>query len=366
MIWNWQQKDWPRFKYDAARMAPLEMQFIKGEGLLLGAFKHLNEDDKNTLKIDIISNEAVKTSEIEGEYLNRESVQSSIRREFGLQVDDYKALPSEQGIAQMMVDIYQSFNAPLTHEKLFSWHKMVTCGRDDLNDIGKYRTHIEPMQVVSGYYHKPKVHFEAPPSAMLNKEMKTFIEWHEKTAPQGTHPLPALTRAGIAHLYFVCIHPFEDGNGRIGRGISEKVLAQTFGEPTLIALSHIIQKHRKDYYNALECANKSNEINDWLNYFAHTALNAQAYTQIYIEFLIGKTKLYDRLRGKLNERQEKVLTRMFKEGPEGFKGGLSADNYLSITRTSRATATRDLNELVTLKALQKTGKNRSTRYTLNY
>jgi Fic family protein len=365
MKWNWQQDDWPKFSYDKSKLEALETQFLKSEGILLGAFKHLNEDDKNTLKIDIICNEAIKTSEIEGEYLNRDSVQSSIRRQFGLQADNRKSSPSEQGIAEMMVDLYQTFNAPLTHEKLFAWHKMVTSGRDDLTDIGRYRTHAEPMQVISGYYNKTKVHFEAPPSSAMTKEMGTFMNWFKDTAPAGNTPLPALTRSGMAHLYFVCIHPFEDGNGRIGRGISEKALAQTFGEPTLIALSHTIQKHRKDYYNELEYANKSNEITSWLVYFAKTILDAQTYTQTYIEFLIGKTKLYDRLRGKLNERQDKALARMFKEGPEGFAGGLSADNYLSITRTSRATATRDLNELVEMDALSKTGERRHTRYHLN-
>jgi Fic family protein len=365
MKWNWQQVDWPEFTYDKAQLEPLEAQFLKSEGILLGAFKHLSQDDKDTIKIDIISNEAIKTSEIEGEFLNRESVQSSIRRQFGLQTDNRKSSPPEQGIAEMMVDLYQTFQEPLTHEKLFAWHRMITNGRTDLVDIGRYRTHPEPMQVVSGYHGKTNVHFEAPPSAGLDTEMSAFMEWFNRTSPNGSAPLPALTRCGIAHLYFVCIHPFEDGNGRVGRGIAEKSLAQTFGEPTLIALSNTIFKHRKDYYNALEQANKRNEITQWLLYFSNTILDAQRYTETYIEFLIDKTKLYDHLRGKLNERQEKVLARMFKEGPEGFLGGLSADNYLTITKTSRATATRDLQELVELGALKKTGERRHTRYYLS-
>ncbi len=365
MQWNWQQADWPHFTYVSSKLERLEAQFLKSEGLLLGAFKHLSDNDKDTLKIDIIANEAMTTSEIEGEFLNRDSVQSSIRRQFGLQSDARKSLPSEQGIAEMMVDLYQSFQAPLSHEKLYEWHRMVTLGRDDLKDIGRYRTHEEPMQVVSGYLHRLKVHFEAPPSASMANEMGTFITWFNDTAPGGKTPLPALTRAGIAHLYFVCVHPFEDGNGRVGRAIAEKALAQTFGEPTLIALAHTILKHRKDYYDALEWSNKDINIDDWLKYFADTVLEAQQYTQTYIEFLIGKTKLYDRLRGKLNDRQEKALARMFKEGPDGFKGGLSADNYLTITRTSRATATRDLAELVDMGALVKSGELRHTRYYLN-
>jgi len=365
MRWNWQQPDWPNFKYDPAQLKDFEAQFLKKEGMLLGAFQHLSGEDKKTLTIEIISTEAVKTSEIEGEYLNRESVQSSVRRQFGLHTESRNILPAEQGIAEMMMDLYRSYGEPLTESKLFSWHRMVTKGRHDLKDIGRYRTHEDPMQVVSGYVHKPIVHFEAPPSFMMKKEMDRFINWFNNTAPTGGAPLAALAHAGIAHLYFVCIHPFEDGNGRIGRAIAEKALAQSLGEPTLIALSHRIEKHKKAYYEALEKANKFNEVTDWLIYFSKTILAAQHYTQRYIEFLIDKTRLFDKLRDNLNNRQNKVLARMFREGPEGFEGGLSAENYISITKTSRATATRDLHELVEMGALSRTGERKHTRYYLS-
>lgn len=361
MTWNWQQADWPNFRYDSSQLEGFEAQFLKREGLLLGAFKHLDEDDKATLRIEVISTEALKTSEIEGEYLNRDSVQSSVRRQFGLQTDHRKTSPSEEGIAEMMVNLYQTYADLLSHSTLFSWHTMLTKGRHDLQDRGTYRTHPEPMQVVSGYVHKPTIHFEAPPSAQMDKEMDQFIQWFNG---RDRH-LPALSYSGMAHLYFVCIHPFEDGNGRIGRAIAEKALAQALGEPTLIALSYTIEKHKKAYYNALEKANKSNEVTDWLVYFSKTILEAQDYTQKYIEFLIEKTKMYDRVRGDLNERQKKVLSRLFHEGPEGFKGGLSAENYISITKTSRATATRDLHELVSMNVLTKTGERKHTRYILN-
>lgn len=143
-----------------------------GAGLLFGAFKHLNEEDKRQLTIELISNEALKTSEIEGEYLDRDSLQSSIRRQFGLIADNRKISPAEQGIAEMMVDVYRNFEAPLSHAMLFEWHKMLTNGRRDLNDIGRYRTHNEPMQIVSGAIHAPKVHFEAPPSSQMMPEME--------------------------------------------------------------------------------------------------------------------------------------------------------------------------------------------------
>lgn len=361
MKWNWQQKDWPDFTYDSAKIEVLEKEFLKASGMLIGAFSHLSEEDGNQIKIDLISNEALKTSEIEGEYLNRDSLQSSIRRAFGLDSDRRKIPPSEQGIADMMIDLYESFDKKLSNKTLFVWHEMLCTGRRDLHDIGKYRTHNEPMQVVSGPLHKPNIHFEAPPSSQMEKEMDGFIKWFN--ASRDT--LNPLTRASIAHLYFVCIHPFEDGNGRIGRAIAEKALAEYLGYPTLIALSCTIEKHKKSYYDALEEANKSNEITGWILYFAKTILEAQKYSQSQVEFLIAKTKFFDKFKNQLNERQTKVILRMFREGIDGFEGGLSADNYIKISGTSRATATRDLQDLVEIGAFSKTGELKSTRYYLN-
>jgi Fic family protein len=221
------------------------------------------------------------------------------------------------------------------------------------------------MQVVSGAIHAPKVHFEAPPSADVPSEMTRFINWFNRTGPGGTEPLPALTRAGIAHFYFVCIHPFEDGNGRIGRAIAEKALAQNLGRPTLTALAATILAKRKGYYEALERNNTETEITDWLSWFAATVIEAQRRTMALIEFLIDKTRLLDRLSGLLNERQQKVLVRMLREGPQGFAGGLSASNYISITEATTATATRDLADMVTKGALVREGERRHARYHIN-
>jgi Fic family protein len=365
MAWNWQKNDWPRFTFKKPAIADLEARFSHQSGIFLGALKHVSTDDKNTLVVDLMSTEALKTSEIEGEILSRDSLQSSIRRNFGLDANNQKIPPAEQGIAEMMVDLYKTFNKPLSHDRLFAWQKMLMKGRRDINALGAYRTHEAPMQVVSGAIHKPKVHFEAPPSKAMNREMTQFIKWFNDTAPDGNNPLPPLTRAGTAHLYFVCIHPFEDGNGRIGRALAEKVLSQCLGQPTLIALSYTIQERKKAYYESLEKNNKTSEITAWLDYFAKTILDAQGYTQKLIDFLIGKSRLYEKLRGKMNERQEKVIACMFREGPDGFKGGLSAEKYLSIAKTSRATATRDLQDLVEKSALLKTGERKYTRYWLN-
>jgi Fic family protein len=220
------------------------------------------------------------------------------------------------------------------------------------------------MQVVSGSVHEPNVHFEAPPSWRVQSEMKRFISWFLRTAPGREEPLPALTRAGIAQLYFG-IHPFEDGNGRIGRAIVEKALAQSLGQPTLTGLATTILARRKSYYEALEAANKENEITRWLMWLAGVAIEAQRRAIALVEFLIDKTKLLDRLKGQLNERQENALLRMFREGPEGFKGGLSAGKYSRITGASPATTTRDLADLVEKGTLVREGERRCARYWLS-
>jgi len=362
MNWNWQQPDWPNFAWDKVRFAKAEERFLVEAGECIGAIKHLTSDDRNQLTVEAMSTEAVTTSEIEGEILDRASVQSSIRNQLGLGTDKKRIAPAEQGIAEMMVDLRQSFAAPLSDEMLFAWHRMITSGRRDLKDIGRYRTGEEPMQVISRAVYAPKVHFEAPPSSTVPAEMARFIEWFKHTAPDGVEPLPALTRAGIAHFYFVSIHPFEDGNGRIGRAIAEKALAQNLGYPTLMALAATILIKRKAYYEALEANNKQNEITPWLSWFAATSIEAQRRAIALVEFSIDKTRLLDRLRDQLNERQQKALLRVLREGPEGFEGGLSASKYIGMTGASAATATRDLADLVAKGALLRGGERRHARY----
>lgn len=365
MKWNWQQSDWPDFRWESANLAALETQFLRQSGVVIGTVRHLGDDDRASVTIDVMTGEAVKTAEIEGELLSRDSVQSSLRRQFGLETDHRRIPPAERGIADMMMALYRDFASPLTEQTLGDWHRMVMNGRQDVAAVGRYRDHDDPMQVVSGPLHRPKVHFEAPPSAAMQREMARFLTWYADTAPDGIRPLPGLTRAGLAHLYFVSIHPFEDGNGRMARAIAEKALSQVIGQPSLIALSQTIQRSRSAYYDALEAANKANEVTGWLVYFANTVIDAQAYSLTLIEFLVAKTKFHDRFRGRLNARQERAITRMFHEGPDGFKGGLSAANYITITDASRATATRDLQELVEMGALKQTGALKSTRYHLS-
>ena len=362
MTWNWQQPDWPDFRWEPNRLAKAEEKFVRETGIFLGTARHLQPGDRDQLRVEVMSSEALTTSAIEGEILNRDSVQSSIRRQLGLAADNRRVQPAERGVSELMVNLYRGFAEPLADPVLFGWYGMLMQGRKDLRHPGGYRTDSQPMQVVSGSADNHRVHFEAPPSRTLAKEMKAFMRWFNRTAPDGREPLPALTRAGIAHLYFVSVHPFEDGNGRIGRAISEKALAQGLGQPALTALAATILAKRKGYYAALEGANQGNEITEWLCWFAEVAIEAQQRTTRRVEFLIEKTQLLARLRGELNARQEKALLRVLREGPEGFRGGLSANNYMTITGTSAATATRDLADLVAKGALRRMGEHRYARY----
>jgi Fic family protein len=361
-VWNWQMPEWPEFGYDEHRIRPLEAEFLHRSGVHVGSFLHLNPQDQELLRTELLSDEALQTSKIEGELLDRDSVQSSIRRLFGLSGDGRKSSPAEQGISELQVDVYRNFAGVLTDEKLFEWHRMVVRGRWDLKEIGQYRQHQEPMVIVSGAIHDPVIHYEAPPSRQVAGEMKRFIEWFNRPL---TGPLGGLARAGIAHLWFESIHPFEDGNGRIGRAIAEMALSQALSQPTLVALSIVLEKHRKQYYEELGLASRTMELTGWLDFFGSMVLEAQEQSLRKIGFLVKKTQFFERYRGLLNERQEKVLSRMFREGEDGFKGGLSSKNHIRITGCSPATATRDLAALVELGAMVRTGELKNARYFLN-
>jgi Fic family protein len=364
-MWNWQQDNWPEFVWEPARLARTEALFREGAGVVIGASKHLSAEERRSLSIELMSHEAVDTSAIEGEPLDRDSVQSSIRRHLGLDSDRRRASAAEAGIAEMMVDLYEQSANPLVEATLFRWHRLVVNGRTDLKDVGRYRTHADPMQIVSGPLHAPKVHFEAPPSQEVAGQMARFWRWLERSAPKGEAPVPPVTRAGLAHLWFESIHPFEDGNGRIGRAISETILAQGLASPAVTGMASTLLKHRKAYYAELERAHRELEITDWLLWFAAKTLEAQQDTLRQVEFVLQKARLLERVRHRLNQRQERALLRLFAAGPDGFLGGMSAANYMKITGAPPATATRDLAALTAKEAVRRTGENKATRYHLN-
>ena len=276
MTWNWQRPDWPKFSWDQERLKRAEEVFLVQSGVVEGVVRHLDEADREQLTIEAISSEALTTSEIEGEILDRASIQSSIRKQLGLPTEEWRATPAERGVAELMVDLYRSFAQPLSREVFFRWHRILLGGRRDMSDVGHYRTSNEAMQIVSGPIHLPRVHFEAPPSSEVPEQMEQFIAWFNRTAPDGADSLPGLTRAGIAHLHFESIHPFEDGNGRIGRAICEKALSQRLGRPTLTALAATMLLRRKAYYTALEAGSKYVKITSWITWFAGTTIIAAA------------------------------------------------------------------------------------------
>lgn len=362
MVWNWQLPEWPKFIYDPSLIAQKERQFLLNSGQTVAFFRNIGEEERNQFIVEILSLEGLESSRIEGEILERESLQSSIKKHFGLQMDRGELRGSkERGMAELLCRVYETYDDPLTHQMLWDWHAMLFREQPGLEEYGQYRTHQEPMQIVSGRLDSRKVFYEAPPSERVPLEMERFIEWYNASRAKQ----PALERAALAHVYFECIHPFKDGNGRIGRILSEKILSLEIGQPTLIAVSRVIEKQRKRYYAELERCNRTLAVPGWVDFFAEVIIQAQADAMQLLYFLIEKSKMLIALSGKINPRQEKALLRMFAEGIEGFSGGLSAENYIAITKTSRATATRDLSDLVEKGALIKTGELRHTRYWLH-
>ncbi len=360
---NWQRRDWPDWRHDREVLAGREDRFLLGAGRLIEAWSHLADEDRTVASVDIVTAEAMKTSEIEGEYLDRASVRSSVRHAFGLSAVRRRGA-AESGIADLLTDAFATWKDPLDEDALHRWHRMVCRGRDDLSDIGRWRRGGDPMQVVSGPVHRPRVHFEAPPAERMPDEMARFVAWFNATGPDGANPTRALARAGLAHLYFVSVHPYEDGNGRIARALGEKALAQAIGHPSLVALSVRIEKSRGEYYRQLEASNKTLDATAWLDWFAGIVLESQIRTLDLIDHLILKSRTMDRLRDRINERQTRALLRMFDAGPEGFEGGMSASNYMRITDASPATARRDLAALVELGVLTRSGERKGTRYRL--
>jgi len=367
MNYNWQQPDWKNFSYSLTNMEENLFVFTEQAGQLKGLLKAMPVISQQETIIEILVSEAIKTSEIENEYLSREDVTSSIKNNLGFYklekpVKDVLA----RGVSKLMTEVRNTYSHPMTEESLKNWHRYLFTQKTHLT-VGEWRSHNEPMQVISGTIGREIIHFEAPPSSDVPKNMKAFIQWFNKTAPEGQQPIKyAPVRAAIAHLYFETIHPFEDGNGRIGRAIADKALSQTLGFSLLLSLSEVIESNRKAYYDALKNAQKNNEITNWILYFLNVIIDAQQKAELVIEFTLKKATFFDLYKDKLNERQLKCINRMFKEGATGFEGGMTAKKYMRICRTSKATATRDLKKLEETNAFKVYGGGRNTHYKLNF
>lgn len=366
--YNWQQSNWPQFSFSLEKVEDDLLVFSEKVGRVSGVLEAFSEETRMEAIVDIILAEAIKTSEIEGEYPNRKEVLSSIRKNLGLHGSvEYIKDKSAAGLGELMIDVRKTVKEPLTEKKLFAWHKMLL-GENKNIAVGCWRSHEDPMQVISGPIGKQKVHYEAPPSRQVPALMNAFIKWFNDTSPGGNLEIKkAPVRAAIAHLYFETIHPFEDGNGRIGRAIAEKALSQTIGRPVMLSLSRTIEAHKNDYYASLEKAQRSNEVTAWVEYFTKTALDAQIEAERQIDITLRKTKFFDKYKDQLNDRQRIVINRMLEEGPGGFIGGMNARKYIGITKTSKATATRDMQQLLEIEAFVLAGKagGRSTSYQIN-
>lgn len=365
MRYIWQHKDWPLFQYEEEDVADLLYHFYEKLGHVTAAIKALPEKVQSDMVVDIMVAEAVKSSQIEGEVLSLPDVKSSIRNNLGLnKVEEKVGDKRAGGMGKLMTEVRKSSSDPLAEEALFDWHRMLFEGNSSLL-VGGWRTHPEPMQVVSGGMGRERVHFEAPPSKEVPREMKKFIEWFNDTAPGGAKEIKrAPVRAALVHLYFETVHPFEDGNGRIGRVLAEKALSQSVGRPVLLSLSRTIEAEKGAYYTALETAQRDNGLMDWLTYFVGVVVAAQEEAVAQVDYSLKKAGFFQRFKTVLNERQHAVIQRMMDEGPGGFRGGMNARKYVGITKTSKATATRDMQDLVEKGIFLPVGGGRSARYEL--
>lgn len=363
---NWQYSEWPRFSYSLDHLEERFLSFVQKSGHLSGKLQALSPSDNLERVLQLMVDEAVTTSEIEGEVVSKLDVLSSIQRNLNIHPavsssGDKKA----EGVGTLMALVRNQFNEPLSHEMLFEWHKVLLEGTTDL-DIGMYRSDPAPMQIISGPMGRLTVHFEAPPASNLHAEMDAFISWFNTPSRK----LPTLVwspvRAAIAHLYFESIHPFDDGNGRVGRALVEKCLSMDLGFPVPISMSTVIMARRKEYYAQLERAQQSLEITDWITWFVDVLLESFDASEAWIDFTIQKRHYFEKFGAQFNERQRKAILRMFEAGPDGFTGGMNARKYGAINKTSKATATRDLQELLEIGAITRLGTagGRSTSYTL--
>ncbi len=269
-----------------------------------------------------------------------------------------------EGAAALTLAVRDEYASPLSEAMLLDWHSKLLNWEKRIS-VGAWRTHKEPMQVVSGPVGKEKVHFEAPPSTRVPAAMKDCIDWFNSTAPGEADAIDwPPVRSALAHLYFESIHPFEDGNGRIGRAISEKALCQGLGGPITMSLSTVIEANRKSYYEELNAAQSERDVSGWVSYFVGVCLEAQNHAETHIRFTVRKARFFDQYKDQMNERQIRAVNRMFEAGPDGLVGGMNARKYISITKTSKATATRDLRGLQDLGVFRPEGGGRSVRYTL--
>jgi len=370
-MYTWQLEDWPEYRFDFTRAQECDRVFTIVAARNQGALSTLSEDPGIEAQIDLMVDAAIETSAIEGERLNRDDVRSSIRNHFlnpeqRIPVHD----PAAAGIATLILETREHFDQPLTAAMLDHWQSLVipeslpSTGLQGHQSKTGWRSHPEPMQIVSGTVGRPTVHYEAPPSQRVPAEMHRFLDWYNGESRE----LPGVARAAIAHLWFETIHPYEDGNGRVGRAIADKALSESLGEPSAISMAAVISRHRKAYYAQLNRASKDTlQVDDWVEWFGQCAIESQKMAADAVQHVINKARFWSRVdQLEVNSRQRKVLGKLLEAGPDGFSGGMNATKYQAITKASKATATRDLQDLVAQGLIEPIhAKGRHARYQLD-
>ena len=360
----WQRDDWPQWTYDHERLAPLLGQAHQAQGHLLGRMHDLGMDSRDQASLRVLTEDVLKTSEIEGEKLNLDSVRSSVARRLG--VDIGALAPADRhidGMVDMVLDATQHHDAPLTAERLFGWHAaMFSSGYSGLSTIrvGEWRDDSQgPMQVISGPLHRQKVHYEAPPAHQLDAEMADFLLWFNVDRQDDP-----VIKAGLAHLWLVTIHPFDDGNGRIARAVGDMALSRAAASAQrYFSLSAQIQLERKAYYDHLEATQKGTmDVTNWLAWFLSCLLRSVHGAEQALSSVLMKARYWQQWASvPMNDRQIKMLNKLL----DGFDGKLTSSKWAAMGKCSQDTALRDISDLLERGVLMKSAASgRSTSYEL--
>lgn len=362
----WQQPGWPNLHYDVASVGVALAAARRAQGVVEGRLAAIGFDQRQHLAADAWVQEALSTAAIEGERLDLEAVRSSVARRLGVAGAVARATPRHvDGLLDVMDDAVARAGEPLTHERLHAWQAaLFPTGYSGLQKIrvGGYRTHAEPMQIVSGRPGRETVHFEAPPSAAVPQEMGWLLEWLDSPAEPDR-----LVQAAIAHLWFETLHPYEDGNGRIGRAVVDLVLARDGGEPSrVLRIAERLLARRSEYYAQLEAAQHGPlDVTPWVLWFTDQVRAACEAASAVVALSLAKAQFWHRHRAvDLSARQRKAVNALLDAGPDGFEGGLSTRKYEHLTGASRATSSRELLDLAALGLLRQSGAGRGTRYDL--
>lgn len=361
----WQANDWPHWRFDLAALAGSMAEVSRAQGVLLGRLADVGMALRDQASLAALTEDVVKTSEIEGETLSVESVRSSIARRLGVDIGALAPVDRHvEGVVEMVLDATANAAAPVTQERLFGWHAaLFPTGYSGLAKIsvGAWRDDANgPMQVVSGPIGRQRVHYEAPSANRLDAETRRFLDW-----VNGPSNDPPLLRAGLGHLWFVTLHPFDDGNGRIARAMGDLLLARADGSSQrFYSLSAQIQRERKAYYDILERTQKrSMDVTEWLLWFLETLHRAVDQAQLTLDMVLAKARFWQHWGSMpLNERQVKLLNKLL----DGFDGKLTTSKWAAIAKCSQDTALRDISDLLTRGVLRKADAGgRSTSYELD-